>query len=96
MNWIGSEPFMGAMRQFGNTVGNRLGFTKLMPYTMGNNLGDVYYKGMRRVFDYVRNPQEQEMAVTGGTGAKPVEKMVDVVPGQQSKPGYGQVPEDYY
>jgi hypothetical protein len=59
--WSGYNPFMGAMRRYGNDLGTRVGFTKLMPYTMGNNLGDIYHKGMRYVMNYVRDGNRPDM-----------------------------------
>lgn len=53
--WSGSPAFMGAMYQFGGVPSERAMHTKLLPYEVGANIGDTYYKGMKGVLDYVRN-----------------------------------------
>ena len=73
------------MRQFGVPIAERLNAVRLPGVIEGGSLGNTFFKGLQRGFDYLKNggTNNPDATTGGGTGGPSVEKAsVDVAMGQ--------------
>lgn len=54
-NAIGDGNFQKAMRQFGVPLAERLNAVRLPGVVEGGSLGNTFFKGLQRGFDYLKN-----------------------------------------